>query len=88
MIYRRERPIIRKTTIQLCNEFGWSIEELLYFTCSHADDDIDCLPVFSISRGMRIQARKMLDEGRFKSAKEIVEEQRHEHLLRAVRLIK
>ena len=88
MIYRRERPKLRKIIINLCTEFGWTLEELLDFTSSHVDDDLDWLPVFSISKTMRIQARKMLEEGQFKTGKEIQQEQQKENLLRSVGLIK
>ena len=50
MIYRKERPNCRKGIKRLCNELGFTLEELR-----------DCDHVF-LSKGLRVQLRKMIEE--------------------------
>ena len=61
MIYRRERPKIRKFLNELLDDYGWSSKELYDFT--HYDsEDTEYIPVFSMSSTRRIQLRKMIEE--------------------------
>jgi hypothetical protein len=62
MVYRRERPKIRKILEELMEDYGWSAYELYEFTGYDYDDDMECTHVFSLSQGMRIQLRKMVEE--------------------------
>lgn len=59
MIYRRERPKCRKVLLELMKEYDCTLEKLLHHS-----------RIF-LSDGLRVQAKKMLDEGCFHSAKEL-----------------
>jgi len=76
MIYRRERPKCRKLLLSLCSEYDCTLGYLL----KH--------PRIFLSDGLKKQARKMIDEGEFKTARELLKEQRTEHLQRSVGLIR
>ena len=62
MVYRRERPKIRKLLESLMEDYGWSARELYDFT-SHDPLDLDWSPNFWLSHSMRLQLRKMIEEG-------------------------
>jgi|GEM_PF-4775598 len=74
--YRRERPLSRKALLSLCREYDCTLEELL------------CNDRICLSHDLRIQARKMIEEGRFSSAKEIRDFEKEIRLYRLLRLIK
>jgi len=76
MIYRRERPICRKALLSLCQEYSCSLQELL----DHSR--------ISLSKNLRTQAKKMIAEGKFRSAKELKDFEHRNMLNRAVGLIK
>jgi len=59
MIYRRERPRCRKVIEILLREYDCSLQDLI--------NNRFCF----LSHGLRIQCRKMFDEGKFRSAKEL-----------------
>ena len=61
MIYRRERPKIRKSLETFMEDYGWSAWELREFT-SYDPDDIDWKPVLSLWYTWRVQLRKMIEE--------------------------
>jgi len=62
MVYRRERPKIRKCLETLMEDYGWSASELYEFT-RYDSEDIDWSPDFCLTSSMRIQLRKMIEEG-------------------------
>jgi len=62
MVYRRERPKIRKLLQELMDEYGWDARELYEFTSFEYDDDFEYIHLFSLSSGMRVQLRKMIEE--------------------------
>lgn len=76
MIYRRERPRCRKALLCLCQEYNCSLQELL----DH--------PRIFLSNNLKVQARKMIDEGKFRSAKEEKDFEERVRLYRAAGLIK
>jgi len=61
MVFRRERPRIRKILETLMSDYGWNIQELYAF-CSHEYSDPESTVPFILTASFRIQARKMLDE--------------------------
>ena len=75
MIYRRERPRCRTALIRLMKKYDCDIEGLLHH------------PAMFMSDGLRIQARKMLAESEFKTAKELREDKRRDMINRSVGLI-
>ena len=81
MIYRRERPRCRKTLISLCKEYNCSLQELL-------DQELLDHPRICLTDNLKVQARKMISEGKFISAKELKDFEHRNLLHRAVRLIK
>ena len=62
MVYRRERPKIRKLLEELMSEYGWNAAELYEFT-RYDNEDVDWSPIFCLSGGMHIQLRKIIEEG-------------------------
>lgn len=76
MIYRRERPICRKTLLFLCQKYDCTLQQLL-------DHSHICL-----SKNLRTQAKKMISEGKFRSAKEKKDFEEKVGVYRAVGLIK
>ena len=76
MRYRRERPLCRKTLMSLCQEYNCSLQELLHHE------------FIFLSHGLRVQTKKMIDEGCFHSAKELQDLEEYVLGYRAVGLIK
>ena len=62
MVYRRERPKIRKCLEEMMSDYGWSAQELYDF-CRYDPSDVEWQPVFCIMGNMKIQLRKMIEEG-------------------------
>jgi len=61
MIYRRERPMIRKLLQGLMEYYGWSLSELYEF--SRYDSECpEWIPIFCLTPNMRIQLRKMITQ--------------------------
>lgn len=61
MVYRRERPKIRKCIEQIMDEYGWSAWELYEFS-RYDNADVEWSPVFCLLGSMRLQLRKMVEE--------------------------
>jgi hypothetical protein len=61
MVYRRERPKIRKCLETAMAWYGWSIKELREFT-SYDPECIDWKPIFCLWPTWKVQLRKMLEE--------------------------
>jgi len=76
MIYRRERPVCRKALIHLTKKYNCGLEELLHH------------PTMMMSPNLCIQARKMIEESKFKTAKQLKDEERQIAFRRAVGLIR
>ena len=76
MIYRRERPRCRKVLLELMKEYDCDLQELLHHRS-----------VF-LSHGLRVQAKKMIAEGGFHSAKELKDFEEWIMRYRSVELIK
>ena len=76
MRYRRERPRCRKILQNLMLEYNCTLEELL-----HHD-------FIFLSDNLRVQARKMIEEGKFHTSKELSDFEEKVRLYRAVGLIK
>ena len=77
MIYRRERPICRKVLLSLCKKYDCSLQYLL-----------DHYSRIRLSYGLKFQARKMISEGEFRSAKELRDFKQKTMWKRAAGLIK
>ena len=76
MIEYKERPYSRKALLSLCQKYDCTLEKLL----DH--------PQFCLSHGLKFQARKMISEGKFRSAKELKDFEHRNMLHHAVGLIK
>ena len=76
MLYRRERPQCRKQLLRCMNHYNCSLEELLK------------KPAIYFTPAMKKQAHKMIDEGKFHTAKELYEDERRDNLHRDVGLIR
>jgi len=76
VVYRRERPVCRKRLVLLMNRYDCTLEELLK------------KPAIYFTPNIKTQAKKMLDEGEFHTAKELREDERRNNLYRDVGLIK
>lgn len=76
MIYRRERPKCRRLILNLLEKENLTLEELLHHETIFLSDNL------------KKQARKMIVEGQFKTAKELLKEQRREYFQRAVGMIR
>jgi len=61
MVYRRERPKIRKILQGLMTDYGWNAQELNDFT-RYDYDDPDAEVPFSLWYTWRVQLRKMVEE--------------------------
>lgn len=59
MKYRRERPCCRKALLYLCQEYNCDLQKML----NHSQ--------ICLSHDLKIQARKMISEGEFRSGKEL-----------------
>jgi len=61
MIYRRERPMIRKLLQGLMEDYGMPPSELYEF--SRCDSECpEWIPIFCLTHSMRIQLRTMINE--------------------------
>jgi hypothetical protein len=61
MVYRRERPKIRKLLEGLMEDYGWSAWELSEFTHYDYTESESEVP-FSLWYTWRVQLRKMIEE--------------------------
>ena len=61
MVYRRERPKIRKAIEQLMSDFGWDAQELYDFTQYEHSDPESTVPL-CLTTSFRVQLRKMIEE--------------------------
>jgi hypothetical protein len=61
MVYRRERPKIRKLLQSLMDDYGWSAWELSEFT-HHDPSEVEDVPPFHLWYTWRVQLRKMIEE--------------------------
>jgi hypothetical protein len=76
VVYRRERPQCRRALISLMKEYGCGLDGLLHH------------PTMFMSDGLRIQARKMLEESNFKTAKEVSRDRKKNDFRRLAGLIR
>lgn len=74
MKYRRERPVCRKQLQRLMQHYDCSLDELL---TKH----------IYFTNNLRQQARKMIDEGEFRTALELHLDERRDMINRSVGLI-
>ncbi len=76
MIYRRERPKCRKLILNLLEEENLMLDELVHHKTIFLSDNL------------KKQSRKMLSEGEFRTAKDLLKEKQRENIQRAVGLIR
>ena len=75
MRYRRERPICRRQLLRLMQRYDCTLEELL------------TKPIY-FTNNLKQQARKMVDEGVFRTALELRWDERRDMINRDAGLIK
>ena len=75
MRYRRERPICRRQLLRLMQRYDCTLEELL------------TKPIY-FTNNLKQQARKMIDEGVFRTALELRWDERRDMINRDVGLIR
>ena len=61
MVYRRERPKIRKAIETLMEDYGWSAWELLSEFTRYDPSGGDCEVPFSLWYTWKVQLRKMIE---------------------------
>ena len=76
MTYRKERPQCRKALISLMGKYDCDLDGLLHH------------PTMFMSDGLQVQAHKMIEESKFKTAKELEAEHKKESFRRDLGLIK
>ena len=76
MRYRRERPVCRKILIRLMKKYDCDIEGLLHH------------PTMFMSYNLRVQAKKMIEESKFKTGKELARDRKKNNFRRLAGLIR
>ena len=76
VVYRRERPQCRRALISLMKKYDCDLDGLLHH------------PTNFMSYNLRVQARKMLEESKFKTGKELARDRKKNTFRRLAGLIR